>query len=236
MSRVSERMLELWDQDEDAGFVSSSRFTRWWTSLVERSSLASKDIFYRRCVASLDLALIYSVHATQSDIRSMPDGLSYTMQAMELLQSCDARMIPADAQTFDLEDLDQATLLVAAQFDSVIGTDEWTACLQQWFERVARTTRRRILLGAQSVEVIRGVIDEGEDIELESLDQAHWVLAMLEWLKMDDPSRDLGLDLDELQDALSQLTSELRPVLPNFRRAGAVARDSLAPKSFWWRH
>lgn len=236
MSRLSEEFLRQWDGDLDAGFRHDSPFTVWWSRIVQISISESINNRYTECVKALEDALSYTVRGTQSDIGYVPLGLSRTMRAMELWRGCDANSVPNNPEALDLEDLDQAILLIAFQFDSVMGTDKWVSCLDRWFEASVREVRLQIALGAQTVEVINQAIDEGEETNLDTLDDAHWVLSMLEWLKLEDPRRDVGIDLIAVGDSLTDLEEDLRPVLPNLRRAGEVMPDPLAPRSFWWRH
>ena len=236
MSRVSAELLRRWDEDPDAGFGRDSSFTSWWSQLVKVSIENSVDETYAACVHALKAALSYTVRATQSDIGYLPLALSYTMRAMELWRGCDSRAVPSNPGAFDLEDLDQAILLVAFQFDAVVGTDEWVSCLDEYFGTVFRTVGKRIALGAEPVETIRQAIDDGEETDLDDLDHAKWAIGMLEWLKLEDPRRNIGINLGAVHESLLDLEDRLRPVLRNLRRAGAVSRDPLSPRSFWWRH
>lgn len=235
MSRLSSEMLRLWDEDPDAGYRVDSPFTKWWSSVVERSVATELDVHYGACVRALDSAMTETIHATQSDIRSSANGLRNLMRAMELWRDCDSRLVPSAPGTFDLEDLDQAILLLAFQFDVVIGTPKWISFFDDWFAERFKSIRRVVELGQRPIAVVKGVVDEGEDPELHALDDVHWVLAMLEWLRLEDSRRDLGFDLEELHESVGQLENQLRPVLPRLRSAKAIHTDKLAPKSFWWR-
>lgn len=236
MSRLSPELLRFWDEDPDAGYRVESPFTKWWSNVVQRSVNAATDAHYRACVRSLDAALTDTIHATQSDIRSSANGLRNLMRAMELWRECDPRRVPSDPGTFDLEDLDQAILLLAFQFDAVIGTPKWISFFDAWFAERFETIRQVIELGRRPLGVVKGVVEEGEDPELYALDDVRLVLGMLEWFQLEDPGRQLGLDLEKLERSVEELETQLRPVLSNLRSGKAVQPDELAPKSFWWRH
>jgi hypothetical protein len=234
--RLSGELLQRWDDDPDAGYRVGSPFTLWWSDAVSRSVSLATDSNYIACLEYLDRALTYTVHATQSDLRSSPAGLQAVMQAMECWSVCEVRHAPVAEGTFDLEDLEQAFLLVAFQFDSVMGSERWSALLQAWFISKLAVVRSRIELGQNDVALIAEVVAEGEDTDLDSLESLHWVLSMLDWFRLEDAARDVGVDVETLHDSVTRIERELRAVVPRLRRAGAVVANPKAPRSFWWRH
>lgn len=242
MSRVSAELLKRWNSDNHSPLVSAeSQFDTWWSELVVRSIAGSEDgSWYQICIGLLDDALESTMHATQSNELHAYTGLSKTMQAFESFYNIDVRSIPSDPQTFDVEDIQQTLLLIAFQYDSIMGTDLWAQNLRTHFDSAIADVRRLIAVSNQDIDAIRDYADFSDAAygydALASLDNIHWVIGMLEWLKLEDPRREIAVDLTEWKERVDRLESDLRPGIKKLRRGGVAFIDQSAPARFWWRH
>lgn len=241
MSRISDELLQRWNDDLHSPLISAeSTFDPWWSDLISRSlKNSSEDDWYAICVGLLDSAMESTMQATQSEVRYAYTGLSETMQALEAFQNIDTRSIPSRPDTFDVEDLQQTLLLIAFQFDSIIGSEGWINGLQDTFRSSTETIKELIRVSRMTLEEIKDYAEYsdanyGYD-ELAHLDNLHWVIGMLEWLKLEDPRRSIQVDLIAWKAQAASLEQDLRPGLKKLQEGGVAFKDKFAPDRFWWR-
>lgn len=179
------------------------------------------------------------MQATQSDQKFAHSGLAYTMQALEAFQNIDTRSIPSDPRTFDADDLQQALLLTAFQFDSIIGSDEWLQGLQAWFDESTTLIRDLASISQDSLSAIQDYAEYSGAIygydALDHLDNLHWVIGMLDWLKWEDPRRNIGVDIAAWKNIVASVERDLRPGIKKLQDGGVAFKDKKAPARFWWR-
>lgn len=241
MGRLTEEMLRRWDADSDAGYEARSPFTIWWTDIVRASINGSKDETYTKCVQALDGAL-YDTRYALYDASRGPKALTGLIQAMELLQRCDIRLVPEDSNTLDLQDISQMRYICIYQLDLYLGPaaepqdrSEWEHALNSWFSARSETIEEGLKVARLSVREIRELMAYEDDYYFDALDEIVWVINMLEWYKLDDPRRDLRVDLDGWRRRTAEYEMKLRPRLNHMRAAGLAAPDEWAPRRFWWR-
>lgn len=241
MARLTEQMLRRWDDDPDAGYEANSPFSVWWSNVVDKSMAGSKDDTYARCVQNLRGALYETMYSLY-DVGHAPSALSSVIEAMELLRGCDMRLIPDDPDTLDLQDISQMLYILIYQMDVFVVADatpaaraDWTEALRSWYETRCEYVNTAVNLSHRSVAEIREYVEYEDDYYFEALDQLMWVINMLEWYKLDDPKRDIGIDLADWQHQLAEYEATLRPRLAHLRKGGLAQPDRWAPRRFWWR-
>lgn len=242
MGRLTDEILERWAADPNHAYEANSPFTVWWADIVRFSTEGSKDAAYTMCVESLDGALYDTIYSLYDVYPRAPRALAGLMRAMELWRGCDARVVPDDLKTLDLRDISQMLYICLFQFDLYIGPDselenrrKWEGALNSWFEIRCQYVRTATILATLPVEEARERVEYEDDYYFDSLDEITWVINMLEWYKLDDPRRDLGVNLLAWQRQVAEYESELRPQLRHLRQAGLAAPDKWAPRRFWWR-
>ncbi|GAB3608360.1 hypothetical protein GCM10027414_04850 [Humibacter ginsengiterrae] len=241
MARLTEEMLRRWDEDPDAGYEANSPFTLWWDDVIDRSVVGSEDDAYTRCVRGLRGALYETMYSLY-EVAHAPSALSDVIKGLEMLRGCDVRLVPDDPNTLDLQDISQMLYLLIYQMDVFIGADaagqaraDWADAFANWYHMRCEYVKTAVALSSKSADEIREYVEYEDDYYFDSLDELTWVINMLEWYKLDDPTRDIGIDLDAWRRQLVEFEEKLRPRLTHLRKAGLAYPDMWAPRRFWWR-